>query len=240
VDHLYSAPLLIFFGFIPSLAWLFYFIRKDLHPEPKSLIARTLMVGILIAPLAIVAELFFVNIFKDLLPNVIITSSAIFFVWVAFVEELVKYLAVRLTIINNPNFDEPTDAMVYMISAGLGFAAIENILVLFNAFESGVQATIQIWVLRFAGATLLHAVSSALLGYFLALSWFYNHHSKKIVAVGFGLAILAHYAFNISLMVTSASWAGFAITTTGLTALIVLILFLFRKLKKRMAEQLPN
>jgi RsiW-degrading membrane proteinase PrsW (M82 family) len=242
VSNYYTAPLLIIFGFFPSLVWLFYYLRKDCHPEPKSMIARTLFIGILTAPLAIAAELIFIKVFEFSFPKLIIANSVLFFLWAAFAEEYVKYLAVRFGVINNPNFDEPVDAMIYMISAGLGFAAIENILVIFQAFHSGeeigtsVQAAFQIWSLRFAGATLLHAVSSALLGYFLALSWFYTHHSKKIMAMGFLLATLAHFVFNISLLATGADIFGFILSSVGLFAMIILIGFLFKRLKTRMAE----
>ncbi|MGD0977461.1 MAG: PrsW family glutamic-type intramembrane protease [Minisyncoccia bacterium] len=229
MSYLYTAPLLIIFGFLPSLIWLFYYLRKDCHPEPKSMIARAMFVGILLAPLAIIAELLYSNVFND-------STSAIFFLWAALIEEFVKYLAVRWAVINNPNFDEPIDAMIYMISAGLGFAAIENILVLFHAIQSGAGATAQIWLLRFTGATLLHAVSSALLGYFLALSWFYDGHSKKILALGFGIAILAHFAFNETLLSSGSDMIGYVSSSAGLLALIFLISFLFNKLKKRMAE----
>jgi RsiW-degrading membrane proteinase PrsW (M82 family) len=42
--------------------------------------------------------------------------------------EIFKYLVVRFKVIKNPAFDEPTDIMLYMIIAALGFAAVENIL----------------------------------------------------------------------------------------------------------------
>jgi len=239
MSPIFIAPLLVFFGFVPSLVWLFYYLKKDCHPEPKSMIARTMIVAILIAPLAIAAELIFTYFSKIFFPDLDPSNSVYFFLWAALVEEIVKYLAVRWAIVNNPNFDEPIDAMVYMISAGLGFAAIENILVLFQAFPfpfiDGIQNALQIWLLRFAGATLLHATASALLGYFLALSWFYNRHSRKILFAGLALASLTHFVFNISLLATGANNAGFIISSVGLLAFILLISFLFRKLKKRMA-----
>ena len=46
-------------------------------------------------------------------------------------EEVAKYLIIKIRILRDPEFDEPIDAMIYMIIAGLGFAALENILVLF-------------------------------------------------------------------------------------------------------------
>ena len=251
-----AAPLLIILGLIPSLVWLFYYLRKDCHPEPKSLIARTFFLGILVAPLAIIAELWFVKFFKSSF-DFNVMDTVLFFIWAAFAEEYVKYLAVRFGVINNPNFDEPVDAMIYMVSAGLGFAAIENILVIIQAYNTetigGIQAAFQIWGLRFAGATLLHAVSSALLGYFLALSWFYSRHSKKIMVIGFMLATFAHFVFNYVILTEVILFPeykdqiyplfnslGTFLAISLLVSLVLMISFLFRKIRARMAKQVNN
>lgn len=198
------------------------------------MIARTLFLGILVAPLAVIAQWTFGRVISELVTSYQISASAIFFLWAAFVEEYVKYLAVKLAVLRNPNFDEPTDAMIYMISASLGFAAIENILVLFQAIPNGTGAALQIWLLRFAGATLLHAVSSAILGYFLGLSWFYSHHSQKLIAIGLGAATFAHFTFNISLLAANSQPLGFLYSTFAIFILVILISILFGKIRRRM------
>ncbi len=198
------------------------------------MIARTLFLGILVAPLAVIAQWGFSRLLTDLSPGYQISGSLLFFLWAAFVEEYVKYLAVKFSVLHSPAFDEPTDAMIYMISASLGFAAIENVLVLLQAIPNGAQAAIQIWFLRFAGATLLHAVSSALLGYFLGLAWFYSHHGRGLVAVGLAAATFAHFVFNVSLLVANGRSLGFAYSSAALMILVVLISLLFARLRKRM------
>lgn len=226
---------MIIFGFLPSLVWLIYYLKKDCRPEPKSMIARTVFVGILVAPLAVIAQLIFARLASYFNPDFQSSTSLIFLLWAAFAEEYVKYLAVKVTILRNPEFDEPTDAMIYMISAALGFAALENILVLFQAIPDGVTAAFQIWLLRFAGATLLHTVSSALAGYFLGLSWFYAAHSRKLIILGLAAATLSHYSFNISLLSASSRFLGLIYSSLALLILIFLISILFGRLKKRMA-----
>lgn len=235
MNTFYQALILIVLGFIPSLIWLIYYLKKDCQPEPKSLIAKTVFVGMLIAPLAVIAQLIFVRIYTNINPGFQSSTSLAFLLWAAFVEEYVKYLAVKVTILRNPQFDEPTDAMIYLISASLGFAAVENILVLFQAIPNGLTAAIQIWLLRFAGATLLHAVSSALLGYFLGLSWFYWQHNRKIMAFGFIAATFSHYVFNISLLTANSQSTGFLYSSFALMILVVLISILFGRLRRRMA-----
>src|SRR3989344_2683483 len=124
---------LIGLGFIPSLAWLSYYLRKDCHPEPRYLIARVFFMGILIAPLAVLAQWLFSQIGLTFSASFSISDSIVFFIIAAFIEETVKFLAVKYTVLHNSKFDEPVDAMIYMIIAGLGFAAVENILVMFQA-----------------------------------------------------------------------------------------------------------
>ncbi len=165
---------LVLLGLIPSFVWLAYFLRKDCHPEPKSLLAKTFLMGIIVSPLAILFQLGSLKLADNLSLTFFVSNSPSFFLWAAFVEEFVKFYAVRLIVLSKPDFDEPIDAMIYMLVAGLGFAAIENILVLFRTIPDGTSAAVTVWALRSIGATLLHALSSSLVGYFLAMAWFFR------------------------------------------------------------------
>lgn len=234
MDGLLTPLLLIVAGFIPSLVWLIYYLQKDYHPEPKVMIAKTMGLGIMVAPLAVMGQLLFIRIINHFVPHYQHSNSINFFIWAAFVEEYVKYLGVKFYALHNPEFDEPTDAMIYMISASLGFAAIENILVLFQTFPTGLQAAGQVWLLRFGGATLLHAVSSALLGYFLGLAWFYREHSKKLIGFGLAAATLSHFAFNFSLLSADSQPLGFLFSSLALLGLVILSSFLFHRIRQRM------
>lgn len=229
-------------GLIPSLLWLLYYLRKDCHPEPKRLIFLVFVGGAIFALLAIILQDLFGSVVGSLYPSMAGNSSSIFYLWAALVEELVKFLTVYFLVLHNPEFDEPVDAMIYLIVAGLGFAAIENTLVLFHNYGTsgptclGVGSVWCIWGLRALGATLLHALSSALLGYFLGLSWFYHHHSKKILLCGFVIATLFHFTFN-SLLVSLDPMLGVFATSAVLLVMIVLISFLFSTIKLRMKLQ---
>lgn len=222
---------LVILGFVPSLAWLAFYLKKDLHPEPKYLISRTFLMGIVMAPLAVAMQWWFRGAALDLWPDYAIQSSVWFFLWAAAIEEIIKFLVVYLIILRDPEFDEPTDAMIYMISAALGFAAIENILVLFQAIPNGANTAIQIWLLRFVGATLLHAVASATVGYFLALSWFYRHHSGKLISLGIIIATILHLIFNIILLGGNGKPEGFIFSTIFLIVMASIISVLFTKLR---------
>lgn len=238
MSSLYSSVGLILLGFVPSLVWLSYYLKKDPRPEPRYLISRVFFLGIVLAPLAILAQWILREFVLNINPNFQITASVYFFLWAAFVEEAVKFLAVKFVVLHNPNFDEPVDAMIYMVAAALGFAAIENVLVLFNAIPNGAYAALQIWFLRFVGATLLHAVSSAFVGYFLAVAWFYHRHSGKIIWAGLGMATFFHFVFNIVLLSTDGRPAGFLYAMIFLIITALVIAWLFRKIKQRGSERI--
>jgi len=231
-----EAFLLTALGLLPSLVWLGFFIKKDIHPEPKYLVTRTFLMGIILAPLAVGLQWFFVGLGERFpaFSDTFSFQSPQFFLWAAFVEEIIKFLAVKFIVLNNPEFDEPIDAMVYMITASLGFAAIENILILFRAAPDGLEQTLQLWALRSVGATLLHALAGALIGYFLALSWFYFEHQKKLITMGIVLASIFHFVFNISLFSFQNDLRGIIFSLFLLAIFAGLVQTLFHKIKNRM------
>ena len=234
--------LLIILGLIPSLVWLNFYARKDCHPEPKNLIAQTFLMGIIISPLAVILQFLFAQFVSTITgtSQAIIQSTSYFFVWAAVVEEIIKFYAVRMLIMRDPEFNEPVDAMIYMITAGLGFAAMENILVMFRVFPDGTQAALATWALRFTGATLLHALSSGLLGYFLAMSWFFRDHKKKLLIIGLIMATVFHFTFNTFLSSFDNRFTGLTYSTLLLMVMAFLISVLFDKIKDRHEESTPG
>ena len=131
-------------------------------------------------------------------------------------------------VLNNQEFDEPVDAMIYMIIAGLGFAALENILCLIPSIS--LSEILGISALRFVGATFLHALCSGTIGFFLALS-IYEAKRKKLLMVGIILATFLHGLFNYSIIVIEGS------LKIIIPSLIIILLALFvslgfKKLKK--------
>jgi RsiW-degrading membrane proteinase PrsW (M82 family) len=220
-------------GILPSLLWLAYYLRKDCHPEPKSMVAKTFLMGIILSPVAIILQLIFVQLWSRLSGVPATTDGPGFYLWASFVEELVKFYAVQMIVLRTADFDEPIDAMIYMVIAGLGFAAMENILVMVRVTPDGLNSTISIWMLRFVGATLLHALSSAILGYFLALSWFYDHHRSKLLLFGIFLATIFHFAFNMFLSISSYKALSLAYATALLCVMALFVSVLFDKIRER-------
>ena len=235
-----TAGLLVALGLLPSLVWMFFFYKKDCHPEPKYLITKTFLMGIIISPVAVLFQIGFSRIGSLGPIDYFIANGSLFFLWAAFVEEFVKYYAVRIIAITDPAFDEPVDAMIYMMMAGLGFAAIENILVLFRTLDNGIQTTLTIWALRSLGATLLHALASGLVGYFLALSWFFQDHRKKLLIVGLLVATLFHFTFNLFLAAADNQFRGLLLSVGLLCLMAFFIFLLFDKIKRRSPSATPR
>ncbi|HWA64479.1 MAG TPA: PrsW family intramembrane metalloprotease [Candidatus Paceibacterota bacterium] len=239
---------LVALGLIPSLVWFLLFLRKDRHPEPAYLLTKTFLMGIIVSIPAVMLQW----ALRQCLPGEVFqlmplqcsplgfaAGSPAFFLWAAFVEEFLKYFAVWLIALRSPEFDEPIDAMIYMIAAGLGFAAIENILVLFRTIPDGTAAILIIWALRSVGATLLHGLSCAITGYFLSLSWFYHHHRTRLVVIGLAIATLFHFAFNVFLSVAGNQFAGLLSALGVLLIMLFLVMILFVKIQERRRGTIP-
>lgn len=211
----YRIPLYILFGIIPSLTWLFYYLQKDLHPEPKKTIIKIFFYGVLITiPVfllqvvlsALLAQLNTLGIF-DGYP--IIAEIIKWFVVIAFTEELLKYVVVKLAILNNGELDEPLDIMLYMVVSALGFAALENVLYLFSPIDNlplgaVIKTAATVTFIRFVGATFLHTLCSGLLGYFMALGSLRPIKKNFLFMHGLLLATLLHGLYNFSIMSVSA------------------------------------
>lgn len=195
----------IIFGIIPSFVWLLFYLKKDLHPEPKKKVAKIFFLGMFLAvAVAILVELGLTFAF-DYFTGVKGASHYPVFVFIlyniiviAMVEELVKYGVVKFYALKNSALDEPVDIMIYMIASAMGFAALENILVLVSLKNSGSDMAM-VSLLRFLGATFLHALASGTLGYFVALS-FCNVRKDLFFASGLIIASVFHGIYNMSLI----------------------------------------
>ncbi|TSD03010.1 MAG: hypothetical protein Greene071436_359 [Parcubacteria group bacterium Greene0714_36] len=155
-----------------------------------------------------------------------------FFV-IALIEEYVKYLPVKIFIERRRDFDEPVDAMIYMMTSAMGFAALENALFLFPVARESVFAGLEISTNRFLGANLLHALSSGILGFFLARAWFHPHR-RHFTALGIVTASLFHTAFN-ALILTREGLSQGALYLVLLLAIMAIMVFIdFERLKKKL------
>jgi RsiW-degrading membrane proteinase PrsW (M82 family) len=237
-------------GFLPSLIWLSFYLRKDPHPEPRRQIIKIFLWGILIAPLAATAELFLLWLTKPLGPQSLINGLSGgsllltqyttgwraligLVIFAPLVEEYLKYRIVKEEIAGDPNFDEPPDAMIYLIAGGLGFAAAENLLVVLQSPLLPVSAALSTMSLRFVGATFLHALASGTVGYFWARSLLETKRRRQLIAQGLMLAIVFHGSYNYFVSLKDLSPFIILVVVPLLVAMATFVSIGFRRLKQK-------
>ena len=223
--------LAILSGLVPAVFWLWFWLKHEdrERPEPTGLIVLSFIVGGLVVLLAIFLEKYSLNFLDK-------NSDLKIVVW-AIIEEVLKFIAVSLIIFGNKHLDEPIDYPMYFISVALGFAALENILYLVGAFDSsGSTVGLITGNLRFLGSTLLHAISSSMIGSALGLAFFLKKRKTRYLWAGLLGAIVLHSVFNLLIMREGGknflSVFGFLWVTT------IINLLIFEKLK-RMGKHLP-
>ncbi|MBM3261709.1 PrsW family intramembrane metalloprotease [Candidatus Kaiserbacteria bacterium] len=211
-------------GILPALAWLWFWLREDSkHPEPRQLIALAFLAGMATVAIVIPIENYI---------GTFVTNQTLLFTFWSAVEEISKYLAALAAVLWRREDDEPVDVVIYMIIVALGFAAAENSLFLLSPLAGETIAqTIITGNLRFIGATLLHVLSSAVIGVVLALSFYSTRIDKFYHAVtGVILAILLHSLFNFFILNApeESVLRTFGFVWLGVIALLAVIEFIKR------------
>lgn len=213
--------LLLSGGILPALFWLWFWLKEDLHPEPPKMIIAAFGAGM--------AGVFFTLAIEYGIAK-IIQGWVMLLLW-AFIEEIIKYLAAKKAALSKPAFDEPFDAIVYMITAALGFAAMENIFFLYHSFSlHGPELSFITGNLRFIGATLLHTATSSIVGASIAYSFFHKEKTRHNVIGGVILASILHFVFNYFIIGNNGS--QMLKIFIPLWTAIILMIFLFERVKK--------
>lgn len=240
-------------GVLPSLIWLSYYLAKDLHPEPKRMIIKVFFLGVLVTIPTILIQLglrflFTGRIHDNDIPapytlhldesNPMLFVLIYWFLIISLTEEILKYLIVRTWVLKSMHLDEPVDVMIYMVVVALGFAALENIFYLFGfgfeikgAIDEVVFKTSILTFVRFIGATFLHTLCSAVIGYAVAISLCDNVRRRLEALTGIILAVGLHGLYDFSIIEA----VGIYRITIPLTIIVLLALITFsgfEKLKK--------
>lgn len=226
-----ALPLLLI-GILPSFVWILFFIREDeASPEPKRLLFYAFLAGAAATFFTLGPQI----VMNNILQSVGVPQYSFFTLFIfAGLEEFFKFLAVYAVIAWRKDFDEPLDAMIYMIVAALGFAAVENIasIVQGGAAILAHADAIQVLSLRFIGATLLHGLSSALVGYYWGMAMAKHISYNVMILEGMGVATLLHAIFNTFILVYSPE------AMVGTLFLVVASFFILNDFEKlKIAEQ---
>ena len=169
----------------PAALLLKYVLVRDKYKrEPMRLIAITFLLGALgIIPATLIELLLGFN-------NIFATT----FLSVAVIEETMKYLAVRAKAYDSANFNEVMDGIVYGVTAGLGFATVENI---FYVMGFG---TISTALIRAFMSVPSHAAYGGIMGFYLGMAKSLRSTSKqrerKLILTGLAIAIVLHGLYD--------------------------------------------
>lgn len=220
-------------GIGPAVFWLWFWLKEDIgRPEPRGWILFSFLVG----ALAVVPAFFLENAtVKIIAPGFLLVLA-----W-SGIEEIIKYAGAWLADFRLKAFDEPEDAMLYLITVALGFAAFENTLFLLKSFlAGGLEVSLATALMRFLGATLLHVLSSASLGGFIALAYCYPGRKIRASysALGLAVAISLHTLFNYFIIRTEAT-DTLTIFAFLWLAVIILLVF-FERIKKIVCDIRPE
>ena len=211
-------------GFIPSLFWLWFWLKEDKEkPEPKMLIATIFFFGMLSVIVVIPIEKLIEATIKEEMTRTIVWATA---------EELIKYFAVLILFFKTKKIEKPVDWPVILITSALGFAALENTFFLIEPLSSN-QTIVGLLTghMRFLGSTLLHAVASGVLGIALGLSFYMGRFAKKIyLLMGILLSIALHSTFNFFIIEYGGD--NFLKVFGLLWVVTIIVILLFEKLRR--------
>jgi len=210
-------------GILPALLWLWFWLKEDAKkPEPNSLILLAFLGGMVAVPLTIPFEQAAVALTNN--------EFSVIFLW-ALTEELIKYIIICVVALNSRFCDEPIDALIYLITGALGFAALENSLYLMNSIvDGGIFVGAMNTHLRFLGASLLHLVSSSAVGIALAFSFYKKKRQMPYLILGIIAATILHTVFNLFIIETQNILETLTVFSYYWFIVIILI-FIFERIK---------
>ena len=218
-------PFLVAFllGIIPAFIWLWFWLKEDRHPEPAKMLTLAFLGGII--------SVLIVLPIQKLVYDYLVQHKVLSFTLWAGTEEVIKFLVIYFIALKRKVVDEPVDDIIYLIVGALGFVTFENTLFLNELIKDGdFISTLINGNMRFMGASLIHIISSATIGFMLALS-FYKKQKERInyTIIGIILAIVLHTSFNLFIIseVPGNIFFIFGMVWIG----IVVLLLLFEKIK---------
>ena len=249
-------PLLvsIFFGFVPMFLFAGFINWLDRYEkEPKALLGAAFLWGVVIAG----GGAYIINTVLGLGVYIVTgsegaTDFATASIIAPFVEESLKGLAVLVVfLLFRREFDSILDGIIYAGITALGFAAIENVLYIYNyGYQQGGWTGL--WQLVFIRVILVgwqHPFYTAFTGIGLAIARMNRNVLVKIIAAlgGYAMAVAAH-AFHNTFGSLIGGVEGLAIGTfvdwIGWSFMLIFIVWMViserNVLKRYLQEEVKN
>ncbi len=175
---------LLFLSLAPIIIILFYFNYRDKYEkEPLGLLLKALVAGAIITIPVVIVELLLdeINVGTSKMVNAFYKG----FIVAALTEEAFKLFAFRILIWKNKNFNEFYDGIIYAVFISLGFAAVENILYVFQHGST-------VGILRALTAVPAHAIFGVAMGYYFGLAKFKPKKKSYYMSMAIFIPVLLH------------------------------------------------
>lgn len=211
---------------LPSLLIAAFLFFKDKSREPGAYLILAFILGMAsVIPAWLLEQLWHKHVpFSE----ESVAGTLIFaFVGIALLEEVPKFLILRIGFYPRTFFDEPLDGIIYAGMIGMGFAMVENLL---YAFEHGMGTTI----LRAFTAVPAHAVFAVLMGYYMGLAKFDRKRHALLMRKSLLWAVLIHGLYDFFLI------QNFVPGLIGLAILVLYISIYFCMRLIRMHQAVSN
>ena len=213
---------------LPAIALLAYVYHKDkVEKEPIGLIVRLFVIGAVSGPIAAIIETVLFQVFEAAIPPGGFLLFMEYFVGVAMVEEGVKYLGLSTTR-KSREFNYVFDGVVYAVAVSLGFAALENVL---YVFDGGMEVAVTRAIFSVPG----HCADGVVMGCFYGLARqrevFGNKSgAKTYYLLAFLLPVIEHGFYDAALSSESETLAYLAMAVE--LAFIVFAFILVNRMSK--------
>lgn len=205
---------------MPVAVLIFYIYRKDrANSEPVKELLKAFGLGMLsiLASLLVSVPFEMLGLYS-MEPSSVIGAISVSFFGAAIPEELAKFFMLWLLLRKSKYFDEKVDGIVYAVCVSMGFAAVENVMYLFDNYDSWLQVGIMRALFSIPG----NFCFGVLMGYYYSLARFYPKSPKKNRAMILLAPIIVHGLFDSILFVINVTPA-----ISGLL-MIVFLVFCFK------------
>lgn len=173
---------------VPGVFWVWYFYRQDhLDPEPWSLILKSFIGGALaVIPIGLIESPFgnLLDRREDWGTLLLITIFV-----VGFSEEIFKFLGAYFSVYRHKEFNEVMDGIIYVVTAGLGFAAVENLI--YTAVYG-----YQVGAVRAVVTSLAHAGFSGIVGFNFGMARCKPEHRTYYIIKGIVWGSVLHGVYD--------------------------------------------
>ena len=190
---------------VPALILMYYIYRKDkVEKEPGSLLFRLFICGAVSTAAAMVLEIAAEYLEVNVLTQVnagAATFAIVDATMVGIIEEACKFFFLKRVTWKNPNFNYTFDGIVYAVFVSLGFAALENIL---YVFQYGMSVALLRAVLSIPAHMSFSVYMGAYYGRAKLCEKRGNREGKMLnLLAGYLTAVTLHAFFDGTLMVNS-------------------------------------